>query len=112
MYTANHLKMNAIASLTQSGATALWMSRISSGIPIYALTPSRSTLRRVTLYRGVYPVSVDFEKLKVKNVTRGVIDLLKSKDIIRSGDRIVLTRGDLLGDQGGGSNTMKIVSVP
>jgi len=45
MYTANHLKMNAIASLTQSGATALWMSRISSGIPIYALTPSRSTLR-------------------------------------------------------------------
>lgn len=112
MYTANHLKMNAIASLTESGATALWMSRISSGIPIYALTPRRSTLRRVTLYRGVYPVSIDFQRLKVKNVTKGVIELLKSKNIISSGDRIVLTRGDLLGDQGGGSNTMKIVSVP
>ena len=111
MYTANHLKMNAIASLTESGATVLWMSRISSGIPIYALTPRRSTLRKVTLYRGVYPVSVDFDRLKIKNVSKGVVDLLKSKNIIRSGDRIVVTRGDLLGDQGGGSNTMKVVSV-
>ncbi len=43
-------------------------------------------------------------------MTRGVIDLLKSKNIVGSGDRIVLTRGDLIGDQGG-SNIMKIVSV-
>ena len=111
MYTANHLKMNAIASLTQSGATVLWMSRISSGIPIYALTPSLRTLNRVTLYRGVYPVRADFEQLSPMNVTKGVVDLLKSKNIVVDGDRIVLTRGDLLGDHGGGSNIMKIVSV-
>ena len=111
MYTANHLKMNAIASLTQSGATVLWMSRISSGIPIYALTPSLRTLNRVTLYRGVYPVRADFEQLAPVNVTKGVVDLLKSKNIVVDGDRIVLTRGDLLGDHGGGSNIMKIVSV-
>ncbi|HHO59151.1 MAG TPA: pyruvate kinase, partial [Thiotrichales bacterium] len=55
MYTANHVKTDAIASLTESGATVLWMSRISSGIPIFALTPRRGTLRKVTLYRGVYP---------------------------------------------------------
>ncbi|HHJ34386.1 MAG TPA: pyruvate kinase [Gammaproteobacteria bacterium] len=111
MYTANHLKMNAIASLTQSGATVLWMSRISSGIPIYALTPSLRTLSRVTLYRGVYPVRADFEELAPKDVTMGVMDLLKSKNIVVDGDRIVITRGDMLGDQGGGSNIMKIVSV-
>ncbi len=110
MYTANHLKMNAIASLTESGATVLWMSRISSGIPIYAITPRRDTLRKVTLYRGVYPVQVDFDKLTSKDVTRGVMDLLKSKNIVNTGDRIVLTRGDMIGDQGG-SNIMKIVSV-
>jgi pyruvate kinase len=63
MYTANHLKMKAIASMTESGATVLWMSRISSGIPIYALTPRLSTLSRVTLYRGVYPVRADFTNL-------------------------------------------------
>ena len=111
MYTANHLKMDAIASLTQSGATVLWMSRISSGIPIYALTPCVGTLSRVTLYRGVYPVRADFEGMAPQDVTLGVIDLLKSKKIVEEGDRIVLTRGDMLGDEGGGSNIMKIVSV-
>ena len=110
MYTANHLKMNAIASMTESGATVLWMSRISSGIPIYALTPRLRTLSRVTLYRGVYPVRADFTKLAPMDVTLGVVDLLKSKNIVETGDRIVLTRGDMLGDEGG-SNIMKIVSV-
>ena len=110
MYTANHLKMNAIASMTESGATVLWMSRISSGIPIYALTPRLETLSKVTLYRGVYPVRADFTDLAPMDVTLGVVDLLKSKNIVESGDRIVLTRGDDLGDQGG-SNIMKIVSV-
>ena len=111
MYTANHLKMNAIASLTESGATVLWMSRISSGIPIYALTPRARTLSKVTLYRGVYPVRADFADLAAEDVTPGVVALLKSKNIVESGDRIVLTRGDALGDEGG-SNIMKIVSVP
>jgi pyruvate kinase len=110
MYTANHLKMNAIASMTESGATVLWMSRISSGIPIYALTPRLRTLSRVTLYRGVYPLRADFINLPAEDVTIGVVELMKSKGIVESGDRIVLTRGDMLGDQGG-SNIMKIVSV-
>jgi len=110
MYTANHLKMNAIASMTESGATVLWMSRISSGIPIYALTPRLRTLSRVTLYRGVYPVRADLTNLRAEDVTLGVVDLMKDKGIVESGDRIVLTRGDMLGDEGG-SNIMKIVSV-
>lgn len=111
MYTANHLKMNAIASLTESGATVLWMSRISSGIPIYALTPRIETLRKVTLYRGVYPISVEFDKIDPHNVSQSVVELMKAKKIIKAGDSIVVTRGDMLGDQGGGSNTMKIVVV-
>ncbi|MCP3689960.1 MAG: pyruvate kinase, partial [Gammaproteobacteria bacterium] len=56
MYTANHLKVRAIASLTESGSTTLWMSRISSGIPIYALSRNESTNRKVNLYRGVFPI--------------------------------------------------------
>ncbi len=111
MYTANHLKMDAIASMTESGATVLWMSRISSGIPIYALTPRLGTLNKVTLYRGVYPVRADFTDVSPADVTLAVVNLLKSKDIVNSGDRIVLTRGDSLGNEGG-SNIMKIVSVP
>lgn len=110
MYTANHLQMDAIASLTESGATVLWMSRISSGIPIYALTPRLGTLNKVTLYRGVYPVRADFTDLSPADVTPAVVDLLKSKHIVEVGNRIVITRGDSLGNEGG-SNIMKIVSV-
>lgn len=111
MYTANHLKVCAIASLTESGATVLWMSRISSGIPIYALTRSQQTMRKVTLYRGVYPISVEFDKLGPYNVSRNVVDLLVEMGIASDGERIIVTRGDLLGDKGGGSNAMKIVDV-
>ncbi len=111
MYSANHLRVNAIASLTESGATVRWMSRISSGIPIYALTRNLSTLRRVTIYRGVYPVSVEFDKIGPYNVTHGVVELLKEKKIVDTGDRVIVTRGDMLGGSGGGSNAMKIVDV-
>lgn len=111
MYTANHVKTDAIASLTESGATVLWMSRISSGIPIFALTQRRNTLRKVTLYRGVYPVSVEFDKIGPYHVTDGILNLLKNRNIAGIGDSIIITRGDMLGDQGGGSNTMKIVTV-
>ena len=111
MYTANHLKVCAIASLTESGATVLWMSRISSGIPIYALTQNEDTLRKVTLYRGVYPVKVEFDKLGPYNVSQNVVGVLQELDIACSGDRIIVTRGDFLGDEGGGSNAMKIIDV-
>ena len=111
MYTANHLEVCAIASLTESGATVLWMSRISSGIPIYALTPNQATQRKVTLYRGVYPMHVEFAKLEPASVARSIIAMLKEKGIAKDGDRIILTRGDLLGDRRGGSNSMKIIDV-
>src|SRR5207237_1223498 len=59
MYAANHMKVRAIVALTESGATPLWMSRIRSDIPVYAFTRHETTRRRVTLYRGVYPVIFD-----------------------------------------------------
>jgi len=111
MYTANHLKVCAIASLTESGATVLWMSRISSGIPIFALTQNVATQRKVTLYRGVYPIKVEFDKLGPYNVSQSVVDVLHERGIASSGDRVIVTRGDMLGDSGGGSNAMKIIDL-
>ena len=111
MYTANHLDVDGIAALTESGSTVLWMSRISSGIPIYALSPRRRTRRKVTLYRGVYPTSIDFEKIGPYNMSHKVASLLEEKGIVAKGNRIIITRGDLLGDEGGGTNAMKIVTI-
>lgn len=111
MYTANHLDVDGIAALTESGSTVLWMSRISSGIPIYAMTRHQQTRRKVTLYRGVYPTSIDFDQVGDYNISSTVAGLLKEKGIVEDGDRLIITRGDLLGEAGGGTNTMKVVTI-
>jgi pyruvate kinase len=56
IWTAHHLKVKAIAALTQSGSTALWMSRLNCGVPIYALTPDAESVGRMVLYRAVCPL--------------------------------------------------------
>jgi pyruvate kinase len=58
MYAANHLHVKAIIALTESGSTALSMSRISSAIPIYGLTRHEHTIGRMCLYRGVQPIKL------------------------------------------------------
>jgi pyruvate kinase len=110
MYTANHTGVKAIAALTESGATPLWMSRISSGIPIYALTRHVGTRRKVTLYRGVYPVSFDVTTTDHPQVNREVIDELMRRGAVRDGDLVIITKGDLAGVHGG-TNAMKIIRV-
>jgi len=110
MYTANHLNVKAIASLTESGSTPLWMSRISSGIPIYAMSRHLDTRRKVTLYRGVYPVSFDVTTTDHSELNREAIDELMRRGAVREGDLIIITKGDLVGERGG-TNAMKIVKV-
>ncbi|MDG4812145.1 pyruvate kinase [Hydrogenovibrio sp. 3SP14C1] len=111
MYAANHFGVQCIAALTESGNTPLLMSRISSGIPIIALTPHLDTRRKVTLYRGVYPTSVDYTGLNDDEVQAGILEELKEKGVAKSGDLIVVTRGKARGAMGG-TNQMEIVKVP
>lgn len=106
MYTANHLEVKAIAALTESGSTPLWMSRISSSIPIYALSQNQSTRRRVTLYRGVCPIK--FNPMQDEPICSVIELLVKQGVIIDENDRIILTRGNSMG-VGGITSTMSIV---
>ena len=110
MYAANHLRVKAIAALTESGSTPLWMSRISSGIPIYALTNHVETRRKVTLYRGVYPISFRTETRDHAAINIEAVDELKRRGVVRDGDLVILTKGDLMGELGG-TNAMKILRV-
>jgi pyruvate kinase len=110
MYTANHLAVKAIAALTESGSTPLWMSRISSGVPIYALTSQLQTRRKVTLYRGVYPIAFEITTSDHATVNREAIDELRRRGTLRDGDLVIITKGDLTGVMGG-TNAMKIAVV-
>ena len=110
MYTANHLKVKAIAALTESGFTVRWMSRISSGIPIYAMTRHTATCRRVTLFRGVYPVSFDMVGSQPDEVNCDLINGLLERRAVEEDDLIVITKGDLSGVEGQ-TNLMKVMRV-
>jgi pyruvate kinase len=110
MYTANHLHVKAIIALTESGSTTLWMSRIRSDIPIYAVTSHESTSRRVTLYRGVYPVMFKLQHPDSRKLSQDIFTTLLSRDLVDEGDLVIVTKGDLDGVSGG-TNSMKIVKV-
>lgn len=110
MYTANHYKVAAIAAMTESGATTLWMSRISSGIPIFAMTRHQTTRRKVTLFRGVYPIKFDTKYGSEPEVMTDLIETLKAAGAVKIGDRVLVTRGEL-NYITGGTNHMKIIEV-
>lgn len=110
MYTANHLTISAIISLTESGATPLMMSRIRSGIPIFALSRDNLTRGKMTLYRGVYPISFDVTQLKPTEINFASVDALQKLGYLHLGELVILTKGDHMGVHGG-TNAMKIVQV-
>jgi pyruvate kinase len=109
MYTANHLHVKAIVALTESGSTPLWMSRVRSDIPIYAFTRHETTRRRVTLYRGVYPVAYDVTE-PGDAFYFSIFGLLLDLGLVEQGDSIILTKGELSGVSGG-TNSMQILQV-
>lgn len=110
IYTANHFAMRAVVALTESGATALWMSRIRTGLPIYALSRFARTLGKMTLYHGVYPIYFDVTKCTRDDINNKAISFLTEKKLLENKDRVILTKGDHLG-RSGGSNAMKILVV-
>ncbi|MCK5902938.1 MAG: pyruvate kinase [Cocleimonas sp.] len=110
MYIGNQMNVKAVASLTESGATARWMSRISSGLPIYALTPHPATCRRVSIYRGVYPILLEGQIEDAKRANRISVEHLIERGQVENGDLIIITKGDLMGIDGG-TNMLKIIQV-
>jgi pyruvate kinase len=110
MYTANHLRVRAIVALTESGSTPLWMSRIRSDIPIYAFTRHEVTRRRVTLYRGVYPVPFDITHIDQNAQYTAIFAELLKRQLVSIGDLVIMTQGELSGVSGG-TNAMKILQV-
>jgi pyruvate kinase len=110
MYAANHIGARAIAALTETGSTCLWMSRISSGIPVFAFTQHTSTMRKVKLFRGVYPIKFDITHTNPLEANKEVIEDLMEQGIVNNGDYVIITKGDLQGHRGG-TNNMKILQV-
>lgn len=110
MFAANHtVGVKAIIALTESGSTPLLMSRLSSGLPIYALSSKQQTLNHCALYRGVTPVKFKSTTINSVEFVQNAIQTLKNTGVIKTDDLILLTHGD--NNVTGGTNTCKIVKV-
>jgi len=109
LFTAYHLGVKAIAALTESGSTALWMSRHKIHTPIFALTTRVSTQRAMSMYRNVTPLHLEVSSDR-DVAFRQVEEKLLSLGVVSKGDVIALTCGEPMGAVGG-TNTLKIVKV-
>ncbi|GAB7197684.1 hypothetical protein DZS_19150 [Dickeya ananatis] len=110
MYAANHLNgVTAIIAMTESGRTALMMSRISSGLPIFAMSRHEHTLNLTALYRGVTPVQFTSYTDGVAAANDAVL-LLRDKGFLVSGDLVIVTQGDVMGTVGT-TNTVRVLRV-
>ncbi|WP_151445491.1 pyruvate kinase [Lacisediminimonas profundi] len=109
LFTACHLRVRAIIALTESGSTALWMSRHDIDVPIYALTPNLATARKAALYRNVTAMELS-QAAPSEEVLKAAQDLLLAKGLVARGDMIVVTWGEPMG-QSGGTNALKIMKV-
>ena len=106
LFTAHHLGAKAIVAMTDSGATALWMSRQRIHVPIFALTPKIATQRKLALYRNVRPILMDTSADRDTALAQAEAHL-KSRGIVQSGDVYAITCGEPMGAPGG-SNMLKI----
>ncbi|GHU05573.1 hypothetical protein FACS1894158_08810 [Betaproteobacteria bacterium] len=110
IFAAYHLDVKAVAALTTTGSTTLWMSRLNCGLPIFGLTEDPAALSRMTLFREVFPLLIhdlsnDRDLLRCKAEER-----LLEAGVVARGDLIVLSYGDRIG-QRGSTNTISIVRV-
>ena len=110
MYLSNHFKaIKAIVCLTESGSTALWMTRIKTHLPIVAMSPKQTTLNQVALYRGVRPKHLPAE-LDQRVLLKSALQEVRHSIELNKGDYIALTYGDVVAVDGH-TNSLKIVQV-
>jgi pyruvate kinase len=109
LFTAHHLGCKAILALTESGSTALWMSRHNIKVPIYGLTSQPVSQRKMTLYRNVRPLLMP--PLRDRDTALAAAErLLVERGALRSGDTYAITCGEPMGHPGG-TNMLKVCRV-
>jgi len=106
---AEEQKAQAIVTFTQSGSTALLVSKHRPRMSIIAPTPFEHIARRISLYWGVTPVILRTKKTTddmILNVER----IMLKKRLAKPHDLIVITAGVPIG-VAGSTNMMKIHRV-
>ncbi|MEN9946373.1 MAG: pyruvate kinase [Pseudomonadota bacterium] len=110
LFSAYHMEATAILALTTSGATARWMSRVISGVPIYAITDSQEALQSMAMYRGVYPFFMQHHATNSSDHVNEACEFLQRQHILQGGDTVIATLGERVAKTGT-TNSLKIINI-
>lgn len=111
IHAANHFPIQAIIALTESGNSALWMSRQQANVPIYAVTTNQRTVSKLSLINNVFPILFDFHSIPTDEINQAVISLMKNLNLVSSPTYVLLTRGQTIGEPGG-TNRLEVLHIP
>jgi pyruvate kinase len=109
LFTAYHLGCKAIIALTESGSTALWMSRHKIQVPIFGLTAQPISQRKMALYRNVRPLLIRSHSVRDEALQEAE-NVLVDSGVLRPGDTYAITCGEPMG-MPGGTNMLKVCEV-
>jgi pyruvate kinase len=110
MHAANHFPIQAIIALTESGDTAVWISRHHSTVPIFAVSANKRTIGRLSLVNNVFPIFLDYHHFPKTNLNQQILQALIDLNHIEKKGFVLLTRGRTIG-KAGGTNSMEIIQV-
>lgn len=110
LFSAYHLESKAIVALTASGSIARWLSRVISGVPIYAVTDSHEAFQSMAMYRGVQPFFLKHKATESSEHAKEACNFLQHQQILNDGDTVIVTMGDKVANVGG-TNALKVLTI-
>ena len=91
--TANRVNAKCIIAPTESGRTARLISNFRPSLPVYAVSPHETTVRKCCFYWGVTVLKGIAQGSLSATVDHALV-VAKGNDLVQEGDMVVLTAGD------------------
>ena len=99
---------NWIVSVTQSGNSALQLSRFRTNVGVLGVTNSAEVMRKMCLYWGVTPYYFEENEEDLSSLQDQMIAQMKAQKMVHNGDKLVITHGDGKFFKQGTSNSIRV----
>ena len=104
------MPVKAVIALTGSGFTASMLAEGKLSVPIFACCPEKKICRNIKLFRGVYPIPLNFEASIDKKSLMALDEFLINKLGLEKDDFVLIT-GSVPELLVGGTNFIKIHKI-
>lgn len=106
VFVAFNTKASLIVTATETGKTAIRISRFRPNVPILAITPCERVAKLLSIYWGVYPVVVERFK-DTEDMVKKITEETRTSPFVKKGDLVVYLSGVIPGVPGG-TNLLRV----